>query len=70
MKIVGRPVWWLLLFFIPVVNFIVGILVSIELAKAFGKGTGFGVGLVLLPFIFVPLLGFGDARYQRRSSAV
>ena len=36
-----------------------------DLAKRFGKGNGFGVGLWLLGFIFVPILGFGDATYQR-----
>ena len=70
LKIVGRPGWWLLLFFIPLVNFVVGVLVSIDLAKAFGKGAGFGLGLVFLAFIFYPLLGFGDARYKQPSAAV
>jgi chromate transport protein ChrA len=62
--IAGRPWWWLLLWFIPFVNFIIGIIVFLDIAKKFGKGTGFGVGLFFLPFIFFPILGFGDARYQ------
>jgi len=33
------------------------------LSKSFGKGAGFTVGLVLLGFIFVPILGFGRAQY-------
>ena len=45
------------------------IIVSIEVAKAFGKGTGFGVGLALLSFVFYPLLGFGDAVYTELGSA-
>jgi hypothetical protein len=64
LKIAGKPGWWLLLFFIPVVNFVISIIVSIEVAKAFGKGGGFGVGLALLSFIFYPILGFSDAKYQ------
>jgi hypothetical protein len=40
-------------------------IVSIDIAKAFGRGTGFGVGLALLGFIFFPILGFGDAKYSR-----
>lgn len=64
LQIVGRPTWWLIGFLIPVVNFVVGILVTIDLAKSFGKGIGFAVGMILLPFIFYPLLGFSDARYQ------
>jgi hypothetical protein len=34
------------------------------LPSAFGKGTGFGIGLALLGIIFYPILGFGDAQYQ------
>jgi Family of unknown function (DUF5684) len=64
LKIAGKPGWWLLLFFIPVVSLVIAILVSIEVAKAFGKGAGFGVGLALLGFVFYPILGFGDAKYQ------
>ena len=62
--IAGRPLWWIILMFIPVVNLVVCIIVSIDIAKKFGKGTGFGVGLTFLPFIFMPMLGFGDATYQ------
>jgi hypothetical protein len=63
LKIVGRPVWWLVLLLIPFVNFVILILVSIDMAKSFGKGPGFGIGLWLLSFIFYPILGFGDAQY-------
>jgi hypothetical protein len=34
-----------------------------QLAKVFGKGTGFGFGLLLLPFIFYPILAFGKSEY-------
>ncbi|WP_425485713.1 DUF5684 domain-containing protein [Brevifollis gellanilyticus] len=64
LKISGKPLWWIILFIIPFVNFIIAILVSIGLAKSFGKGAGFGIGLALLGFIFYPILAFGDARYQ------
>ena len=63
-KIVGRPGWWVILLLIPFVNFIVGIVLCIDLAKSFGKGVGFGIGLVLLSVIFFPILGFGSAQYQ------
>ena len=64
LKIVGKPWWWLLLLLIPLVNIIIGIIVAIALAKSFGKGGGFAVGLIFLPFIFYPILGFGSATYQ------
>ena len=63
LRIVGRPVWWIVLLLIPVVNFIVAILVYIDLAKSFGKGVGFALGLLFLSPIFVPILGFGSAQY-------
>ncbi len=63
LKIVGRPGWWLILYFIPLVNIIVWIIVSIDLSKSFAKSTGFAVGLILLAFIFIPILGFGPASY-------
>lgn len=69
LEIVGKPIWWILLFFIPLVNFIVAILVYVELAKVFGKGVGFAIGLLLLSPIFIPILGFGSAQYQGPAKA-
>src|SRR5213082_2396714 len=63
-KIVGRPWWWILLMLIPFVNLIIAIILLIDLAKSFGKGVGFGIGLLLLGVIFFPILGFGSAQYQ------
>lgn len=64
MRIAGRPGWWVLLMFIPIVSLIVAIIVYIDLAKNFGKGAGFGIGLAFLGFIFFPILGFGSAEYN------
>jgi hypothetical protein len=63
-RIAGKPGWWLVLMLIPLVNFIVAIIVFFGLAKSFGKGAGFALGLILLGIIFLPILAFGDARYQ------
>jgi hypothetical protein len=68
-KVAGRPGWWLLLMLIPLVNFVIWIILCIDLAKSFGKGTGFGIGLLLLPIIFFPILGFGSAQYQGPAAA-
>jgi Family of unknown function (DUF5684) len=70
LRIVGRPLWWLVLLIIPIVNIVISLIVMLDLAKSFGKGSGFGVGLWLLSFIFIPILGFGSATYQRGSPAV
>jgi hypothetical protein len=63
-KVAGRPGWWLLLMLIPLVNFIIAIIICIDIAKNFGKGTGFGLGLAILGIIFWPILAFGSAQYQ------
>jgi hypothetical protein len=63
-KIAGKPGWWLLLFFIPFVNIVVAFLVLLGVAHNFGKGDGFGVGLFFLPFIFYPILAFGNATHS------
>jgi ABC-type sulfate transport system permease subunit len=62
-QIVGRPAWWIVLFIIPCVNIVVGIMLALDLAKSFGKDIGFAVGMILLPFIFYPVLAFGKATY-------
>jgi hypothetical protein len=64
LEILGRPWWWLLLMLIPLVNVVIGIILIFDMAKVFGKGTGFGFGLLFLSFIFIPILAFGDAKYQ------
>lgn len=45
---------------------VIGIINNYKLAKAFGKGIGFFLGLVFLNPIFKLILGFGDAQYQGR----
>ena len=64
LQIAGKPVWWIILFFIPIVSLIIAILTYVALAERFGKGGGFAVGLVLLGPIFFPILGFGSAQYR------
>ena len=59
----------MLLFLIPLVNIAIAIILAIDIAKAFGKGTGFAIGLIFLGFIFYPILGFGSAQYQRPAGA-
>lgn len=68
-KIAGRPGWWVLLMFIPLINFIVLAVLSIDVAKSFGKGVGFGIGLWLLAIVFYPILAFGSAQYQGPAAA-
>jgi uncharacterized protein DUF5684 len=65
-QIAGRPAWWIVLFFIPVANVIAGIVISIDVAKAFGQSAAWGV---ILLFIFALIgylmLAFGNYRYTK-----
>jgi len=69
LEIVGRPVWWIVLLLIPCVGIVFAIIVMNDLSKSFGKGIGYTLGIIFLPFIFIPLLGFGDARYSGPAAA-
>ena len=62
-QIAGMNPWLILLMLVPIANIVVAIMLYINLAKAFGKGTGFAVGLIFLNFIFMLILAFGDAEY-------
>lgn len=52
-----------LLFIIPIVNVVYAVLLNIRMAKSFGKGTLFGLGLVFFNIVFTYILGFGSAEY-------
>ena len=60
LRMIGKPMYWIFLLFIPLVNIYIAISVVHGLSKAFGKGAGFTLGLILLPFIFYPLLAFSS----------
>lgn len=72
-KISGMSPWLVLLYIgllIPIINIFVTIAIAvmslyqiINLAKAFNKSTGFTVGLIMVPFVFYLILGFGDSKY-------
>ena len=64
LEIVRRPGWWIILIVIvPFANIVCAIIVIFDLAKSFGKSVGYGFGLLFLPLIFYPMLGFSDAVY-------
>ena len=63
LEVAGKPIWWIILYLIPVVNLVIAILVMAGVSRNFGRGVGTTIGLIFLPFIFYPILGFGSARY-------
>lgn len=65
LQIVGRPGWWLLLFFVPIANIVVSVIVALDLAKSFGRSELFGiVGLFLFSLIGYLMLAFGKDTYR------
>ncbi|QCB94121.1 DUF5684 domain-containing protein [Cellulomonas shaoxiangyii] len=64
LKIAGRPLWWVLLMLVPVVNVVVAVILWNDLSTSFGHGTGFTVGLVLLPFVFLYVLWLDGSTYR------
>lgn len=62
-KIAGKPGWWLLMLLIPLVNIYFAVWLINMISKSFGKDEGFTVGLLILGFIFWPILAFSSAKY-------
>ncbi len=64
LKIVGKPGWWLILYIIPIVNIVISLIVSLQLAKSFGRSSLFGVvALWLFSIIGYPILAFDKSKY-------
>jgi len=69
LEIVGRPVWWIILLFIPIVNLVVGFMLALDLSRSFGHDVAFALGLFFLGFIFYPILAFGGDTYRGPAAA-
>jgi hypothetical protein len=68
LQVANKPAWWVLLLAIPGVNLAIAVVVALAIARSFGRGTGFAIGLVVLPWVFYPVLGFGRAEYYAGAS--
>ncbi|WP_336338554.1 DUF5684 domain-containing protein [Haloarcula brevis] len=65
LKIGGNAWWWLVLLLVPILNIYALYRIHAGVARAFGRGIGFGLGLAFLGVLFFPLLGFGDYEYRQ-----
>jgi len=63
LEIAKLPFWYIFLMFVPIVNIVIGVIVAVKIAKAFGKEKGFVLGMLFLPLIFYPILAFGKSEY-------
>lgn len=64
-KIAKLEILWFILQFVPLINIVAAYMVWAAVARKFGKSEVYAIGLLLLPFIFVPMLAFGDAKYKK-----
>ena len=62
-RILGRPAWWVVLMLVPIVNLAITIIECFDLARVYGKGVGYGLGLVLFGPLVAMILAFGPAQY-------
>ncbi|MFO0755614.1 MAG: DUF5684 domain-containing protein [Byssovorax sp.] len=69
LRIAGKPFWWLFLLPIPFIQIIPWVLMNLNIAKGFGRGPLFGLGLACLPIapLFAMALAFGNVRYNARN---
>ncbi|MBX9852108.1 MAG: signal peptidase I [Cytophagaceae bacterium] len=61
LEIIKKPWWWLLLMMIPYINIIWHIWSLNLFVKSFGKSTGYTIGVIFLPIIFLPMLAFSSS---------
>lgn len=57
----SSPAFWAVCILFIIADFVVECFVCMRMARHFGKSNGFAAGLIFLPFIFLPILGFGSA---------
>lgn len=60
---VGNIIFLVLSAVVAIYLIYLDVVLAIKLAKAFGHGVGFGIGLIFLEFIFTLILAFDDSKY-------
>lgn len=63
-KIACLPWLWLLYCLIPFVNLVFPLIVFAKICESFSLHVGYASGLLFLPFIFFPVIGFGRYKFQ------
>lgn len=65
LDIAGKPRYWLLFLLIPGLHLFIPVWIIILLGQRFQQSDLFIMGLFLFGFIFIPILAFGDAVYDK-----
>lgn len=71
LQIAKKPVWWILLMLIPIVNIVIMVLVWMAIAEQAGKENWWGILIALVPVVNLILLGmlaFGKSEGTTKSS--
>lgn len=55
-EIAELPLWYVIMLFIPVINVVFAIIIYGHFSAQFGRDKIYGLGLLLLPFVFFPVL--------------
>lgn len=58
LEIVGRPIWWIFLYFVPIANVVAQVIVTLDVARAYGRDLTFGVLMLFFPVPMYPILAF------------
>lgn len=71
LEIVGRPLWWIVLLFVPVINFFVALTIHLDLMKSFGKYTYLDqvLGVVFAP-IYMNYIAWTDTSYIDKATSI
>lgn len=71
LEIVGRPLWWIVLLFVPVINFFVALTIHLDLMKSYGKYTYLDqvLGVVFAP-IYMNYIAWSDTKYIDKATAI
>ena len=69
LELVGRPKWWIVLLFVPVINFFVALTMHLDLMKSFGKYTYVDqvLGVVFAP-IYMNYIAWIDTTYLGKAT--
>ena len=69
LKVIEKPMWWLIFMFLPFINVFMWFLLTVETAKTFNKNLLWEQALAaLFPFAYLPYLGFSkDEKYQTKA---
>lgn len=70
LEIIGRPKWWIALFFVPVVNFFIALTIHLDLLKSFGRYSYVdqSLGVILAPFYMVYVAYLPSTQYHGKAT--